>query len=252
LSVKNSSNTSLLHVRDDGYVGIGTSIPATMLNALYPTNIDASIVQGIIRLTGQSATENSLPTLSAGTAIEFYNKWNGGGSNNEYAIARISGRGYPGYKGALQIDVGNGNAPGQSNYTTAMTILPNGDVGIGTNSTSYKLHVNGTAAGTSWVNSSDMRLKNIAETYSSVDKINTILYEWKDGRDDRVHIGYGAQDVEKILPDAVYTDSEGMKAVNYDEVHTYKIMQLELVVKELQRQNEELQKLISRKRRIRH
>ncbi|NDF98743.1 MAG: tail fiber domain-containing protein [Chitinophagia bacterium] len=133
-----------------------------------------------------------------------------------------------------------------------MTILPNGDVGIGTNSTSYKLHVNGTAAGTSWVNSSDMRLKNIAETYSSVDKINTILYEWKDGRDDRVHIGYGAQDVEKILPDAVYTDSEGMKAVNYDEVHTYKIMQLELVFKELQRQNEELQKLISRKRRIRH
>ena len=97
--------------------------------------------------------------------------------------------------------------------------------------------------------SSDNRLKNIHETFLSSDRINTIIYQWKDARDNLNHIGYGAQDVEKILPDAVFTDADGMKAVNYDEVHTYKIQQQEERIRELERRLEEMSKLLKRKRR---
>jgi hypothetical protein len=119
-------------VANNGNVGIGATSPATMLNILYPSNIDKDTVQGIIRLTGQANTENSGDTPSAGTAIEFYNKWNGGGSNVEYSVARISGRASLGYDGGLQFDVAQNTGAGQSNFTTAMTILKTANVGIGT------------------------------------------------------------------------------------------------------------------------
>ena len=128
-------------------IGIGTSSPCTMLNILYPSNIGKDTVQGIIRLTGQSCSENGVLVPSAGTAIEFYNKWTASGSPDEYAIGRISGRGTVGFKGALQFDVGTGVTAGCSTFTTAMTILSNGNLGVGTTTPSDLLHIEKCQAG---------------------------------------------------------------------------------------------------------
>lgn len=121
-------------------VGIGTSSPNTMLEILYPSYIGKDTSQGLLRLVGQSNNENAGDQLSAGTAIEFYNKWSGG---DAYSVARIAGRGSQSYDGGLQFDVAQNTAPGQSNFVNAITILKTANVGIGTTSPSDKLHVNG-------------------------------------------------------------------------------------------------------------
>jgi hypothetical protein len=132
-------------------IGIATANPSTLLHILYPSNIGKDTVQGVIRLTGQANTENIGTIPSAGTAIEFFNSWNGGGSTSEYSVARISGRASQGYDGGLQFDVGTNTGPGQSGYTTAMNILANGKVGIGTTSPAESLDVNGSIKASSGV-----------------------------------------------------------------------------------------------------
>jgi hypothetical protein len=125
-------NTSpLMTILAGGNVGIGNTSPAQQLDILYPSYIGKDTVEGIIRLTGQSNTENAAGILSAGVALEFYNKWTGGAA---YSMGRISGRGEQGYDGGLQFDVGTNTAPGQSGFTTAMTINADAKVGIGTSS----------------------------------------------------------------------------------------------------------------------
>jgi hypothetical protein len=132
------SGAIALTIGTGGNVGIGTTSPSKQLEILYPSYIDKDTVQGLIRLTGQSNTENSGDIPSAGVGIEFYNKWSGGAP---YSIGRISARGSQSYDGGLQFDVAQNSAPGQSNFTTAMTILDTGNVGIGTTSPSHKLQV---------------------------------------------------------------------------------------------------------------
>ena len=118
-----------------------------------------------------------------------------------------------------------------------------GNVGIGTNKPSSKLHVMGTITETS-----DERLKeNIIKIESSLDKISQIdgvSFDWKDEdkMDDRTHLGLIAQDVEEIFPELVYTsdDEIGTKSVNYDGM----IAPLLEAVKELKVQNELQQKEI--------
>jgi hypothetical protein len=112
-----------------GKVGIGTESPDQQLEILYPSYINKDTVEGLLRLTGQSNTENAGDVPSAGVGIEFYNKWTGG---LPYSIGRISARASQSYDGGLQFDVAQNSAPGQSNFTTAMTILDSGKVGIGT------------------------------------------------------------------------------------------------------------------------
>ena len=123
-----------------GSVGIGTTSPDQQLEILYPSYINKDTVEGLLRLTGQSNTENAGDIPSAGVGIEFYNKWTGG---LPYSIGRISARASQSYDGGLQFDVAQNSAPGQSNFTTAMTILDSGKVGIGTTTPSEKLDVAG-------------------------------------------------------------------------------------------------------------
>jgi hypothetical protein len=62
-----------------------------------------------------------------------------------------------------------------------------------------------------------------------------VTFKWKDQRDSLSHIGYIAQEVEKVLPDAVKTNPNGYKTVNYDEVQTLKIANLEQEIAELRK-----------------
>jgi hypothetical protein len=74
---------------------------------------------------------------------------------------------------------------------------------------------------------SDCRLKNIHNTHSAYDGINFANFSWKSDAENKSCYGYIAQDVEKILPNAVHNNIEGYKQVDYNQVNTYKLSKLE-------------------------
>jgi hypothetical protein len=79
-------------------------------------------------------------------------------------------------------------------------------------------------------NSSDARLKDIIEQDG-----DTIKFTWKDKRDDKVHIGYVAQEIQEKYPDQVSEGENKMLSVNYIEVLVAKIQELENRIKQLEK-----------------
>lgn len=82
----------------------------------------------------------------------------------------------------------------------------------------------------SFYQSSDLRLKDIVSRDG-----NMIKFTWKDKRDELIHVGYIAQEIQKINPDQVNTDKNGMLSVNYIEVLVQKIQDLENRIKQLEK-----------------
>jgi hypothetical protein len=110
--------------------------------------------------------------------------------------------------------------------------IANGSGTINSLSASERLNVNGTVYASGYFETSDIRLKNVLSKTEG--EIPTITYTWKDGRNDKLHWGYAAQDVMKYLPDAV--SGNEYYGLDYNQVHTYKTAQLEARVKELEQQ----------------
>jgi hypothetical protein len=88
----------------------------------------------------------------------------------------------------------------------------------------------GSATATGFFNSSDARLKDVLERDG-----DTVKFTWKDGRDEKVHIGYIAQEVQEKYPDQVNESPDGMLTVNYIEVLVAKIQELENRIKQLEK-----------------
>ncbi len=153
-----------------------------------------------------------------------------------------------------------------------MRISSTGNVGIGTTSNhSYKLYVNGSAAkpgGGSWTNTSDARLKQNVEPLSGILdkllKLRGVSYEWKNpenhGNLTGKQIGMIAQEVEKVFPKWVGTDSDGYKDLTFRgfealTVEAFRELKLEneilnLKYKELKARTESLEELIKREKDI--
>ncbi|RTL47468.1 MAG: tail fiber domain-containing protein [Sphingobacteriales bacterium] len=108
-------------------------------------------------------------------------------------------------------------------------------------SISHSLNTNfkGSVTAPAFYNSSDLRLKKIIQR-----KGDMVTYRWKDGRDKLLHYGYIAQEVQKKMPNQIMKDNNGYLSVNYTEVHTKKINELENEVAELKQQINELKKLL--------
>jgi hypothetical protein len=94
--------------------------------------------------------------------------------------------------------------------------------------------------------SSDIRLKENFEPMSNalelVTQLNGLYYTWKKdaGTDKPRKLGFIAQEVEKVIPELVKTDSEGMKSVDYVSV----VPVLVEALKHQQKQIDELKSLI--------
>ena len=111
-----------------------------------------------------------------------------------------------------------------------MVIDSTGRVGIGTTSPDNLLTVNGTAnkpGGGSWATFSDERLKNIEGAFTpglnALMKLEPIRYKYKPGNPlelefDTEHIGFSAQAVQKVIPEAVTTTDKGYLLLNNDPI----------------------------------
>jgi|GEM_PF-1809236 len=219
------SVTETLRITSGGNVGIGTTSPT------YPLTVASNSSTQCIRLAGRSS--------DGGANVSFTNN----AQSVEYGYMNT-------YADYFQIGRPNG----------VYIYMTNQNVGIGTSTPIYKLDVSGDIRGTtvyagSTLLTSDARLKNVLQSWDNEDQIDFVQFRWKNGSDTSNHFGYLAQDVQKVLPDAVHTDHEGMMSVNYDEVHSFKISNLEQKnsqqeqrIKELENTVEELKKLIKKKR----
>lgn len=133
-----------------------------------------------------------------------------------------------------------------------MTIIDNGNVGIGITAPNYLLHVNGTAAkpgGGSWTVASDKRLKKNIEYYTDglaiINQINPVKFSYTEesGMDsEQEWVGILAQDMAKIVPHSIST----FKGKDDEEYLAFDPSSLDFIlinaVKELQKEVEALKK----------
>ena len=118
-------------------------------------------------------------------------------------------------------------------------------VGWGTSSTRKNIRTldnsgNMTIAGT-LTQSSDAQLKTVEGEIPDVSEIHAVRFRWNDvngQHDDLEHVGYIAQDVEKVAPFMVKEDSNGYKALDYIAFLCAKMELLERRVKELEEKKE--------------
>lgn len=85
--------------------------------------------------------------------------------------------------------------------------------------------------------SSDRRLKYIHKRDGDV-----AYFTWKDGRDDKMHIGWIAQEVRKQFPDQVQKNDDGYLSVSYIEILVAKNRDLEKRLEALENRIEHLKK----------
>lgn len=127
-----------------------------------------------------------------------------------------------------------------------------GNVGIGTTSPGYKLEVNGSAGkpnGGSWSNSSDERLKDITGEYNrgldEIVSLKPVTFYYKEGNlrglpTNEENIGFIAQEVQAVFPEAVSEGPDGYLNFNMHPVN----VALVNAVKELKIENDALRQEI--------
>jgi hypothetical protein len=144
-----------------------------------------------------------------------------------------------------------GNDPNNNNKNFVITTQ--GNVGIGTTAPTATLSVNGTAnkpGGGSWAVFSDERLKKIRGRFTpglnALMQLQPLRYEYK--RDNALnlksegeYVGFSAQAMQEIIPEAVTTTDSGYLLVNNDPI----MWTMLNAIKEQQAQIQKQQELIN-------
>jgi hypothetical protein len=228
-----------------------------------------------------SGTGNEARMVATGatTASKWeFSTWNGGAYVLGASISRLgvtatsfsSGNGYytsaGSYIGGNEVYVigaGTAGAQGQiritsNNYgfrlykpddgqTLQLTAADGGSALIGTWHQNGNYLAAGSITASAFYESSDSTLKDISTYHpNAINDFAAIEFTWKAPlkRDSLQHWGYAAQEVQKVLPNAVSQDANGKLTVNYLEAHTYKIQNLERNEAALKRKIEELEEAI--------
>lgn len=117
------------------------------------------------------------------------------------------------------------NSPGFSNFSCIVRQVGSDAFPFFVENTAQQVLLqvqsDGAVAALDFVETSDARLKhNIDDIHSALDKVKAlrgVTFEWNEEipHTPGTQIGFIAQEVEKVLPEVVQTDSEGMKSVAY-------------------------------------
>jgi hypothetical protein len=160
--------------------------------------------------------------LSRGTKIA----WTDGGNatTGEYIYSQ-AGSPY-----SITIHSGGYNAIACPNTGNVFINYEAGNLGVGTDGPSYKLHVNGTAYATGAAGAlSDIRHKNnvvsTSKGLNEVLQLNPVEFEWNEDKIidkgmEGIHLGFIAQEVANILPNTVLVEpnEEETLGIKYNEL----------------------------------
>ncbi|HEX6648200.1 MAG TPA: tail fiber domain-containing protein [Pyrinomonadaceae bacterium] len=225
--IRPGAPTSSIDIAASGNVGIGTASPSKRLH------VAATNAQIFVDRPANTAGNYALINFGTNSVEKFLFGLN---ADSDVNVDKLS-----------FFDSAFGATP-------VMTFT-GGNIGIGTQSPTQKLSVNGTAGksgGGTWDVFSDIRLKKIRGTYNSglsaVMRLQPLRYEYKPDNalgitSDGEHIGFSAQDVQKVMPEAVTTTTNGYLMVRSDPIlwsmlNAIKEQQKEIV--ELKRQIRQL------------
>lgn len=233
--IRPGAPTSSLDISADGDIGMGTQSPAKKLH-VFATN-------------SQIFVDRTANTAGNYALINF------GTNGSERFLFGLNADSDPNVDKLSFFDSAFG--------TTPVMTFTGGNVGIGTQAPTDKFVVNGTASkpgGGTWAVFSDERLKKVRGKYNSglkaVMKLQPLRYEYKPDNalginSEGEHIGFAAQAVQQVIPEAVTTNGNGYLMVNNDPIiwtmlNAIKEQQKEIV--ELKRQIRQL-RAATRKRR---
>jgi hypothetical protein len=155
----------------------------------------------------------SANSLTTGSGLSILSSYGAGNSTN--GLLRVANTGA----------ITNGTIfRAQSNSTagSGLTVLANGNVGVGTSTPSAVFAVQGIAVAQAWNTYSDRNLKDNILDISGADALNDIMslnpvsYNFKGSSDTR--LGFIAQDVENVIPSAISKDNNGTYTMNYMEL----------------------------------
>jgi hypothetical protein len=197
---------------DGGNVGIGSQRPS------YKLDVNGVINCGFMQV---AAGTPEMRFISPGNQ-SFLLRAEGNGGNSKFSILEWAG-----------------NTP-----TYKLTVQWNGNVGIGTQNPAYTLDVNGTIRASN-VNPSDKRWKkNVRPLEHALEKVGAlrgVRFDWRAEDFPELNfesggqIGFIAQDVEAVLPEAVSTDNQGYRSIGYNKI-------IPVLVEAMKEQQTQLQK----------
>ncbi|RLD90949.1 MAG: hypothetical protein DRJ09_02695, partial [Bacteroidetes bacterium] len=227
----NQSNSLVLGGTDTAYVrvGIGTGTPGSLLDVVSQSSTNADV-----RILSPDSYKSSLKLFEQG--------------NYGYELQ------YDGNVDKLFL----WSRTFVNNEGIRMTWLKNGNVGIGTQTPSYRLQVGEAGDGSqaranAWNTFSDRRWKtNITKIDNPITKlqnINGYYYNWKSSKDKSRQVGVIAQEVESVLPEIVSTDENGYKSLDYSKLTPLLIeavKQQQKTITELQQKLQEMETLKQR------
>jgi endosialidase-like protein len=251
--IRPGAPTSSVDIAASGNVGIANASPATILDVSGNT-LTLGSDSGATTRTNNTTKLNriALPPFTTGNLN--FGVLNAATTNTENLVAfGGSASGFAAATSVLFTTAANNNT---DTGTERMRITSNGRVGIGTASPDQLLSVNGDASkvgGGSWQSFSDRRLKNIKSPFttglSAVMQLQPVRFEYKTNNalglpNQGEHVGFGAQEVQKLIPEAVTANSEGYLMVNNDPI----IWTMLNAIKEQQKEILELKREVRRLR----
>lgn len=233
--IRPGAPTSSLDIAANGNVGIGNASPSKRLHVGSGADTPVTTVDGIY-VTNDGDT--GFAVRDSTNDIEF-----------QFAIANAV------VPGALMGSVTNHPLVLRTNATERMRILASGNVGIGTSAPTDLLSVNGNASkpgGGSWSVFSDKRLKNIKGNFnyglSSIMQLQPLRFEYKKDnalglKPEGQYVGFEAQAVQQVIPDAVTKSESGYLMVNNDPIMWTMLNAIKEQQKEIEQLREEVKKL---------
>jgi hypothetical protein len=225
-STSDASGVERMRIAANGNVGIGTTSPSYMLDVQQssgsaPTiaiNTNHSIQAADFAATNAFWFVNSNLLMGSSGAI--------GDTGNAYTFTDNSGSTYRQIKiSSLRVSATSAGSL-LSSLNSDGSAYFSGNVGIGTTSPGFTFDVNGSIAATGALQShSDRVLKtNINKVENSLAKIlaiNGVSFDWRKDEFPQMHfeggrqLGVIAQDVEKVFPEAVTKNKDGIRSVAY-------------------------------------
>jgi hypothetical protein len=247
----------------NGKIGVGTTSPSALLHLVdngttgffYNDRIFSDVGGPAIYFRKSRGTTSTPAAVQAGDQLGriLFSGYDG----TAWSVPSASIRPYATEKwtptangSSLRFATTNSGTTGQ---VTRMSIESDGGVYISnTGTATYKLSVDGAIYGTSY-SGSDVRMKNnikpIQNALALVQDLQGVSFNWKTEEykdknlDKGKQIGLVAQDVEKVLPELVKTDTEGYKAIAYEKLTAVLVEALKEQQKEIQTLKAEVRKL---------